>query len=74
MGKKRDFSPAGIARPWESKAANSEANISEPWADGVIKGLRQGSSFLFLATNPSWSENDRRYIDDQFARIAMMQS
>ena len=74
MGKKRDFSPAGIARPWESKAANSEANISEPWADGVIKGLRQGSSFLVLGTNPSASENDRRYIDDQFARIAMMQS
>lgn len=74
MVKTRDFSPAGNGRSWETKVTSKEANIREPWVDGVIKGLRQGNSFLVLGTNPSASETDRRYIDDQFARIAMMQS
>lgn len=74
MARTRDFSPAGTARPWETKGTNSETNVREPWVDGVIKGLRQGNSFLVLGTNPSASENDRRYIDDQLARITMMQS
>jgi hypothetical protein len=74
MFRKREFSSAGNRIPWESKAEANERQYTQPWTEAVVKALKQGNGFLVLVDSASSSESDRRYLDDQLAHIAVMQS
>jgi len=74
MSRKREFSSAGNRIPWESKAKANEQKYSQPWTEAVVKALKQGNGFLVLVDSASNAESDRRYLDDQLAHIAVMQS
>jgi len=74
MTKERNFSPGVKRRPTQMKLRNRAKQESDPWVEGTIKGLRQGNGFLVVVNNPSSSDNDRMWLDDQLAEIAFIQS
>ena len=75
MVKQWDFSPPGKPprRPRTSQTGRKDAMFS-PSTKAILNGLRQGPSFLILTNNLGPSAMDKRHLDEQLARIAVMQA
>lgn len=74
MIKERMFNPPSQQRRSILTGKPKDRINVEPWANSIINGLKQGNGFMVQVNNPSNAAVDFRYVDDQLARIAVLQS
>jgi len=74
MSRAKNYSTGVKRRRYDRETSTRQVERVEPWAEGTVKELRQGNSMLVCVNNPDNSENARRWLDDQLAKIAVMQS
>jgi len=74
MAKLRTFCPPRQQRRTISRDKTIERIDLAPWANAVINGLKQGNGYLILVNNASSASADFRHVDDQLAKMAILQS